>query len=116
MKGICQSFHLGSVYQILNQVTDCVYFHCSTACLVGITGVLAPLLEETIFRGFLMTSLTKWNWLPSYIFPFYLRPVDLLIKFFPLFDFTVLSFPYIIITHVKETTACLESGTFSFLN
>lgn len=32
----------------------------STACLVGITGVLAPLLEETVFRGFFMTSLTKW--------------------------------------------------------
>ncbi|KAL2344545.1 hypothetical protein Fmac_005830 [Flemingia macrophylla] len=32
----------------------------STACLVGITGVLAPVLEETVFRGFLMTSLTKW--------------------------------------------------------
>ncbi|KAJ9709289.1 hypothetical protein PVL29_000984 [Vitis rotundifolia] len=32
----------------------------STACLVGITGVLAPLLEETIFRGFFMVSLTKW--------------------------------------------------------
>ncbi|XP_014490222.1 uncharacterized protein LOC106752955 [Vigna radiata var. radiata] len=32
----------------------------STVCLVGITGVLAPLLEETVFRGFLMTSLTKW--------------------------------------------------------
>ncbi|KAG9451287.1 hypothetical protein H6P81_011252 [Aristolochia fimbriata] len=32
----------------------------STACLVGITGVLAPLLEETLFRGFLMVSLTKW--------------------------------------------------------
>ncbi|XAR65185.1 hypothetical protein NMG60_11009207 [Bertholletia excelsa] len=32
----------------------------STACLVGITGVLAPLLEETVFRGFLMVSLTKW--------------------------------------------------------
>ncbi|XP_010257309.1 PREDICTED: uncharacterized protein LOC104597460 [Nelumbo nucifera] len=32
----------------------------STACLVGITGVLAPLLEETVFRGFLMASLTKW--------------------------------------------------------
>ncbi|XP_022776881.1 uncharacterized protein LOC111318348 isoform X2 [Durio zibethinus] len=31
----------------------------STACLVGITGVLAPLLEETLFRGFFMTSLTK---------------------------------------------------------
>ncbi|XP_057950014.1 uncharacterized protein LOC131145009 isoform X2 [Malania oleifera] len=32
----------------------------STACLVGITGILAPLLEETLFRGFLMVSLTKW--------------------------------------------------------
>ncbi|KAL5658186.1 hypothetical protein ACJX0J_031349, partial [Zea mays] len=32
----------------------------STAFLVGITGVLAPLLEETLFRGFLMVSLTKW--------------------------------------------------------
>uniref|UniRef100_A0A1D1Y3Z7 Putative membrane peptidase ydiL n=1 Tax=Anthurium amnicola TaxID=1678845 RepID=A0A1D1Y3Z7_9ARAE len=32
----------------------------STAFLVGITGVLAPLLEETVFRGFLMVSLTKW--------------------------------------------------------
>ncbi|KAJ0975291.1 hypothetical protein J5N97_017256 [Dioscorea zingiberensis] len=31
-----------------------------TACLIGITGVLAPLLEETVFRGFLMVSLTKW--------------------------------------------------------
>ncbi|CAK9136359.1 unnamed protein product [Ilex paraguariensis] len=32
----------------------------STVCLLGITGVLAPLLEETVFRGFLMVSLTKW--------------------------------------------------------
>ncbi|XP_010937144.1 uncharacterized protein [Elaeis guineensis] len=32
----------------------------STACLVGVTGVLAPILEETVFRGFLMVSLTKW--------------------------------------------------------
>lgn len=32
----------------------------STAYLVGITGVLAPILEETVFRGFLMVSLTKW--------------------------------------------------------
>ncbi|KAF5945254.1 hypothetical protein HYC85_015482 [Camellia sinensis] len=32
----------------------------STVCLLGITGVLAPLLEETLFRGFLMVSLTKW--------------------------------------------------------
>ncbi|TXG56494.1 hypothetical protein EZV62_017807 [Acer yangbiense] len=32
----------------------------STACLVGITSVLAPLLEENVFRGFFMVSLTKW--------------------------------------------------------
>lgn len=32
----------------------------STACLVGITGVLAPVLEETLFRGFFLVSLTKW--------------------------------------------------------
>lgn len=36
------------------------HFPCSTACLVGITGVLAPVLEETVFRGFLMVSLTQW--------------------------------------------------------
>ncbi|KAK8941538.1 hypothetical protein KSP40_PGU008664 [Platanthera guangdongensis] len=32
----------------------------STGCLVVITGILAPLVEETVFRGFLMVSLTKW--------------------------------------------------------
>ncbi|KNA20159.1 hypothetical protein SOVF_054780 isoform A [Spinacia oleracea] len=32
----------------------------STLCLLGITGVLAPLLEETVFRGFFMASMTKW--------------------------------------------------------
>ncbi|KAG6654304.1 uncharacterized protein LOC122311687 [Carya illinoinensis] len=32
----------------------------STACLVGITGVFAPVLEETVFRGFFMMSMTKW--------------------------------------------------------
>lgn len=32
----------------------------STACLVGITGVLAPILEESVFRGFFLVSLTKW--------------------------------------------------------
>ncbi|KAL0385782.1 UNVERIFIED_CONTAM: hypothetical protein Sradi_2972500, partial [Sesamum radiatum] len=31
----------------------------STASLLGITGILAPVLEETIFRGFFMVSLTK---------------------------------------------------------
>ncbi|CAH9123926.1 unnamed protein product [Cuscuta epithymum] len=32
----------------------------STISLLGITGILAPVLEETVFRGFLMVSLTKW--------------------------------------------------------
>jgi membrane protease YdiL (CAAX protease family) len=32
----------------------------STASLIVVTGVLAPFLEETVFRGFFMTSLTKW--------------------------------------------------------
>ncbi|XP_020518543.1 uncharacterized protein LOC18427051 isoform X1 [Amborella trichopoda] len=32
----------------------------STACVLGVTGILAPLGEETLYRGFLMTSLTKW--------------------------------------------------------
>ncbi|KAJ4829636.1 hypothetical protein Tsubulata_029310 [Turnera subulata] len=36
-----------------------------TACLVGVTGVLAPILEETVFRGFFMVSLTKWCGFPS---------------------------------------------------
>ncbi|EFJ04302.1 hypothetical protein SELMODRAFT_58140, partial [Selaginella moellendorffii] len=31
----------------------------STASLIVVTGALAPLLEETVFRGFLLTSLTK---------------------------------------------------------
>ncbi|KAL2652652.1 hypothetical protein R1flu_020780 [Riccia fluitans] len=37
----------------------------STASLIGVTGVLAPLLEETVFRGFLLTSLTKWMPTPA---------------------------------------------------
>lgn len=32
----------------------------STASLVGIVGILAPILEETVFRGFFMVSMTKW--------------------------------------------------------
>ncbi len=27
--------------------------------LLSVTGLMAPLLEETVFRGFLLTSLTK---------------------------------------------------------
>lgn len=40
--------------------TNKFYFKHSTACLIGITGILAPVLEETVFRGFFMVSLTKW--------------------------------------------------------
>lgn len=32
----------------------------SFASLFGVTAVLAPILEETVFRGFLLTSLTKF--------------------------------------------------------
>lgn len=39
----------------------------STASLIVVTGVLAPLLEETVFRGFLLTSLTKWVSTPAAI-------------------------------------------------
>ncbi|KAG6764413.1 hypothetical protein POTOM_031881 [Populus tomentosa] len=38
----------------------CSCYLCSTACLIAITGVLAPVLEENVFRGFFMVSLTKW--------------------------------------------------------
>ena len=31
------------------------------ASLMATTALLAPLLEETVFRGFLLTSLTKWD-------------------------------------------------------
>jgi membrane protease YdiL (CAAX protease family) len=34
------------------------------ASLFGTTAILAPLLEETVFRGFLLTSLTKWMPVP----------------------------------------------------
>ncbi|KAJ7550133.1 hypothetical protein O6H91_07G085100 [Diphasiastrum complanatum] len=40
----------------------------STASLIVVTGVLAPLLEETVFRGFLLTSLSKWMPTPAAIF------------------------------------------------
>lgn len=61
----------------------------STACLIGITGVLAPLLEETIFRGFLMVSLTKW--LPT--------PISVLISaaVFALAHFTPGEFPQLFV-------------------
>ncbi|XP_010683196.2 uncharacterized protein LOC104897927 [Beta vulgaris subsp. vulgaris] len=32
----------------------------STISLLAVTGVLAPILEETVFRGFFMVSMTKW--------------------------------------------------------
>jgi membrane protease YdiL (CAAX protease family) len=43
-----------SVAQIID-IQGSTYFS-----LITVTGVLAPLLEETVFRGFLLTSLTKW--------------------------------------------------------
>eukprot|EP00899_Mesostigma_viride_P013147 jgi/Mesvir1/21833/Mv04217-RA.1 len=36
----------------------------SIASLLLVTSIFAPLLEETVFRGFLLTSLTKWLPLP----------------------------------------------------
>ncbi|XP_010276955.1 PREDICTED: uncharacterized protein LOC104611555 isoform X3 [Nelumbo nucifera] len=39
---------------------DNVFSYSINASLLGILGILAPLCEETIYRGFLMTSLTKW--------------------------------------------------------
>lgn len=47
-------------FGVLDNPVDNCPLSCSTAWLVGVTGVLAPLLEETLFRGFLMVSLTKW--------------------------------------------------------
>ncbi|KIZ06244.1 hypothetical protein MNEG_1721 [Monoraphidium neglectum] len=38
------------------------------ARLVAVTGVLAPLLEETLFRGFLLTSLSSFMSTPAAIF------------------------------------------------
>ncbi|CAI7919585.1 unnamed protein product, partial [Closterium sp. NIES-53] len=35
-----------------------------TGALIFVAGVLAPILEETIFRAFLLTSLTKWMPVP----------------------------------------------------
>jgi hypothetical protein len=102
--------HLGSISQILKQVTDCVYFHCSTACLVGITCVFAPLLEETVFRGFYMTSLTKWYWLSLCLFLLHLVPCNFLIKLFALNFFV--SFPYIL---VKETQLASQLRLFSLI-
>ncbi|XP_077224550.1 CAAX amino terminal protease family protein [Tasmannia lanceolata] len=64
----------------------------STACLVGITGFMAPLLEETVFRGFLMVSLTKW-------FP---APVSVLLSaaVFALAHFTPGEFPQLFVLGV----------------
>ncbi|EIE27390.1 Abi-domain-containing protein [Coccomyxa subellipsoidea C-169] len=35
------------------------------ASLLAVTGILAPFLEETVFRGFLLTTLTKWMPTPA---------------------------------------------------
>jgi len=45
----------------VDEVVKIVDMEGSTyASLVTVTGVLAPILEETVFRGFLLASLTKW--------------------------------------------------------
>ncbi|PKA66641.1 hypothetical protein AXF42_Ash003296 [Apostasia shenzhenica] len=75
----------------------------STVCLVVITGVLAPLLEETVFRGFLMVSLTKW--LPT--------PVSVLLSaaVFAIAHLTLGEFPQLFVLG-----ATLLSFFFSALN
>ncbi|GAX76887.1 hypothetical protein CEUSTIGMA_g4333.t1 [Chlamydomonas eustigma] len=56
--------------------------------LLSVTGVLAPILEETVFRGFLLTSLTKyipvWAAIPASSFLFslaHLSPKDFPVLF-----------------------------------
>lgn len=43
-----------------------LYFY-RTTCLLDIIGVLAPLLEETVFRGFLLVFITCGNLLAVYL-------------------------------------------------
>lgn len=57
----------------------------STISLIGVTGVLAPFLEETVFRGFFMTSLSKWYTLSclssSFLTSLYCEPWVLILIF-----------------------------------
>ncbi|KAL5981150.1 hypothetical protein ACLOJK_029070 [Asimina triloba] len=74
----------------------------STALLVGITGVLAPVLEETLFRGFLMVSLTKW--VPT--------PVSVLITaaVFALAHLTPGEFPQLFVLGNTSPSVAMELG------
>ncbi|KAL4858773.1 Translation initiation factor IF-2 [Chlorella vulgaris] len=50
----------------VDSVSSIITMDFSTyASLMATTAVLAPLLEETVFRGFLLTSLTKWMPVPA---------------------------------------------------
>ncbi|PWA70032.1 CAAX amino terminal protease family protein [Artemisia annua] len=52
-----RSYHTDALARLLSLIGSS---SASTAYLVGITGFLAPVLEETVFRDFLMVALTKW--------------------------------------------------------
>lgn len=56
----CQAHKRLAIIGSRELTTSIDHIICSTACLVGITGVFAPVLEETVFRGFFMMSMTKW--------------------------------------------------------
>jgi membrane protease YdiL (CAAX protease family) len=50
----------------VDSVSSIITIDFSTyASLLATTALLAPLLEETVFRGFLLTSLTKWMPVPA---------------------------------------------------
>lgn len=50
----------------VDAVSSIITINFSTyASLMATTSILAPLLEETVFRGFLLTSLTKWMPVPA---------------------------------------------------
>ncbi|XP_031473748.1 uncharacterized protein LOC116246165 [Nymphaea colorata] len=60
-------FFLSSAGQVQNEADPLLMLlpfigtsNFSTACVLGTVGVLAPVCEETLYRGFLMVSLTKW--------------------------------------------------------
>ncbi|CAL2231735.1 unnamed protein product [Prunus armeniaca] len=56
-----QFHHKDALVSLLPLIgSSSVMYFTSIACLLGITGVLAPILEETVFRGFIMVSMIKW--------------------------------------------------------
>ncbi|CAG7899794.1 unnamed protein product, partial [Brassica rapa] len=79
----------------------------STLSLVGITGVLAPLLEETVFRGFFMVSLTKW--VPT--------PIAIIISSaaFALAHLTPGEFPQLFILGIKTQRKTISSHVYKHL-